>query len=131
MNLQRLAKKYRVSTNDFDCVYYDVFNKIKKFNENFEDLFGKYLFDRLEEFDMESKDIDNLVEHYTSIMQEYCDKKSSIVNKMLDGESTETVMDEDMQTTTSGSVDAITNGRRKAGYKVVHQDEYDENFEDL
>ncbi len=137
MDLKQLAKKYDVSTNDFDCVYYDVFNKVKKFGENFDDLFGKFLYDKLEEFNMESRDIDNLVNHYTKIMEDYCNRKSTVVNKMLEGESVQQIMDEEMQT--SGFVNNATEGRRKAGYKVVVQDEYDEQedeennekFEDL
>ncbi len=123
MDLKRLAKKYDVTPNDFECIYYDVFNKAKRFGENFEDLFSKFLYDKLEEINVEPRDVDSIVEYYTRVMEDYTNRKSTIIKKILDGEDSEQVIDEEMQT--SGFVDSATEGRRKAGYKVELVDEYE------
>jgi len=132
MNLKQLAKKYDLTINDLDCIYYDTFNKVKKFGESFNDVFTKFLYDRLEELDIQDRDIESLVNHYTRIMEDYSSRQPTIIKKVLENEPIQQVMDEEMQT--SGFINAATEGRRKAGYKVEYSEEYDESedkFEDL
>ena len=124
MDLKRLTKKYSLTPSDLECVYYDVFNKTKRFGENFDALFGKFLYDRLEELNMENRDIESLVDHYTRIMEDYTARQPVIVKKILDGEEAEQVIDEEMQI--SGFVSDATEGRRKAGYKIEPSEEYSE-----
>jgi len=122
MDLKRIAKKYNVTVNDFECVYYDVFNKAKRFGDSFKDLFGKFLYDRLEELELDPRDVSSLVDYYTNMMEEYTSRQRTIVKKILNGDEPEQVIDEEMQT--SGTIDSATNGRRKSGYTVKLVNEY-------
>lgn len=126
INIKQISKKYDVTPKDFDCLYYEAFNMAKKMSPKVTDidLFGKCLYDKLEENGIEYRDIEKLVEFYSDAMEEFCNKKEAqIVKKMMDGENTEDIIDEEMQT--SGTLDKAIGKNKLTGYTTAVIDMYD------
>lgn len=114
VSLKQIAKKYDLTTNDFELMYYDTFNIVKRLSGKKinEDLFIKFLSDRLEENGIGYKDTEKLIEYYSDKMQTYQSKKEEQEN--IEDESIE----EEMQTSNNTGVDSDIGMNRKHGYKT-------------
>lgn len=111
MDIKKFAKKYDCTVNDLDAIYYNAFNNAKKFNDYFEDVFLKYLYDSFEQLYFSPSDIESLVSHYYTVMVDYLQSKET--------ENLSNTPIEEEDGISYSSIDSATEGRRKKGYKVL------------
>lgn len=131
-----IAKKYDLTERDFDCTYYSTVNMIKRINGKLdEDLFTKYMFDKLEEQGIEYRDADTITGYYQEELYNYLCRenkpKKSVVEKILESDDDEIpsdIVEEEMQT--SGEIDAKIGMNRKKGYKTKVIDMYEDDNDD-
>jgi hypothetical protein len=124
VNIKGIAKKYDVEINDLDSVYYSVYKQLKKLNNLNEDLFNKYMQDKLQEFYMDDKDIYSLSDYYTQIFIDEENNKlaDKIINSeqepidIIKSELNKDKMDGEV-IQTSGEMSQVIGRNRPVGYK--------------
>lgn len=132
INLNTIAKKYDLTERDFDCIYYRTLNTVKRVNGKInEDLFVKYMFDRLEENGIDYRDAEKVVGLYQTELELYQEEKEKkAVQKILEGEDPIDAIEEEMQTSSNTGIDSDIGMNRKHGYKVVVDNMYEDDEEE-
>ena len=132
-NINQYAKKYDMTTRDFECAYYSALNESRKFTGKSvdTDLFKKFMSDKLEEQGIEYRDIEKITDYYVYELEEYVSKKEQeSLNKIKEGEAVDKVVEE-MQTSNNTGIDSDIGMNRKKGYKVVPVDMYEGEDESI
>lgn len=130
--INTLAKKYDLTERDFDCIYYNTLSTVRKISGKVnEDLFVKYMYDKLEEQGITYRDTEKIVEYYRTELELYHSKKEQkTIQKIMDGEDAISVVEEEMQTSSNTGIDGDIGMNRKHGYTTKVIDMY-EDEEDL
>ena len=132
INLNSIAKRYDLSERDFECVYYDTLNTVRKISGKInEDLFVKYMYDKLEEQGIKYKDAEKIIDFYQTELTMYQAKKEKkAIDKIMEGEDAEDAIEEEMQTSNNTGIDSDI-GRNKAhGYTFVVDSMYEDEDEE-
>jgi len=108
LNLKQLSKKYDLTVNDFDNMYYETFRVVRKLSgpKLNEELLNKFLSDKLEENGIGYRDIEKIVEYYINEPE------------TEENEDEESLDEDEAQTSDNTGINSDIGMNRKTGYKT-------------